>query len=119
MKLDKEQVQSLKLLGAKVMIQLEPLPDPKETGLAIRRFENAETDGGRPRAKVSSVRFLPYGKIVNLTDKTKEETGLSIGDTVLLSQGAINHEFYEDRTTLVPQFTGLVLVPYQLIEAAL
>lgn len=110
------------LLGSKVLIQLDEATShtQTETGLVIPLFENDMSDGGRPITKVSAKKYLSKGKIINISEKAKQEyPELNVGDAVFVSTQVASpqYQFFMNRDQLVLDWTGVIIVNPIQIEA--
>lgn len=116
------------LLGDRILIQLDELPDHSVTplGIHVPHFLNIETDGGRPDVKVSNLKHVPKGTILAMSPlaaKKLEEQASSLrpGDKVFVVSSAVSpsYQFFPTRDQIVQDFTGIICVPHSLIEAKL
>lgn len=116
------------LLGNRVLIKLDDHPTHTVTpgNITVPHFVNMETDGGRVKASVSDLKYLSQGTIVDISAEAVESTAkygvtLGKGDRVLVSSNAVSpsYQFIQDRSRIIAQFDGHILIPPQLIEAKL
>lgn len=114
------------LIGDRITVLLDKQPDhtKSSSGLEIPLFYNAESDGGKPIAKVSDKQYLSKGTIQAISPyaaKKLEELGASIkvGDRVFVNPNTVsaNYQFFTTRHSLVQDFEGVICVSHQLIEA--
>lgn len=114
--------QALTLLGDRVVVQLDELADHTITdaGIVVPLFQNIESDGGRPDTKVSNLKYLPKGTIVNISQFAKERLPeLNIGDRVFVVPSVVApaYQFFSKRNGLVENFEGTISIPHTYIEA--
>ena len=114
------------LLGERVLVKLDLLGDHSKTnsGLHVPLYERDTTEGGRPTAKLSNKQYLSQGTVIDyspLAAKKLEDalTPISKNQKVFVNPTAVspNYQFFPDRSNLVIDFEGYVLIPYTLIEA--
>lgn len=115
-------ISNLELLGDRVIVLLDKAEDhtTTESGLIIPLFENAETDGGRPASKLSMKRYLSTGTILGLSQTAQEKLPtIKVGDKVYVTPTAATpqYQFLPDRTQLVEDWSGLIVISHVLIEA--
>ena len=89
------QVQNFSVIGAKgVLIQLIKYPELNGSdSLIIPVYENYETDGGKPAARIKEEVYAPIGEILQISDTVKkqfeeESIDLKVGDHVLIQNSA-------------------------------
>ena len=116
----------MKLLGNRVLIQLDKEVDHTKlaSGIEVPKVKYEETDGGKLRAKVDRFGFLAQGTIVDASALAKksladEDVTIESGTKVLVNPVAVsdNYQFFQDRSTKIQLFDGLIDVPSSLIEA--
>jgi len=116
------------LLGDRVLIQLDELPDHSVTssGIHVPHFLNIETDGGRPDVKVSNLKHVAKGTIISISPLASQkladqQSPLQEGDRIFVVSSAVSpsYQFFPDRDKLDKDFTGIIGVPHPLIEAKL
>lgn len=114
------------ILNDKVLIKLDLLEDhsKSESGLSIPLYEAYQTEGGRPSAKLSDKTYLAQGEVIlcspSAAKKLEEQgTPISIGQKVFVTMSSVSpaYQFFMDRSNLVLEFDGHILIPYTFIEA--
>lgn len=115
-----------KLLGDRVLVKLDSLETHSETdnGIVIPLYEQYETDGGRPAAKLSNKKYLSKGEVIDFSPLAakkleEQETPITKHQRVYVNINAVspNYQFFPKRDSLVIDFDGYILIPYTLIEA--
>ncbi len=116
------------LLGDRVLIQLDEIPDHTVTsaGIHVPHFLNIESDGGRPDVKVSNLKHVAKGTIISMSPLASQkladqQSPLQVGDRVFVVSSAVSpsYQFFPERDKLVQDFTGIICIPFSLIEAKL
>lgn len=115
-------MKKIKLLGDRIVVKLDEMEDhtTTESGLIVPLSTVYETDSGRIKARTSAQKHLLVGTIIDISDKAKELTDLSVSDKVYVSENALSSKafhFYYDRSKLVQTFEGYICIPHTLIEA--
>lgn len=114
----------IQLIGQRVLIQLDAHPSHTTTssGLLVPQYDVVTTEGGRLKSQLSENRYLSVGTILQISPdaaKSTEASTLTTGQKVYVNPSAVSphYQFFLDRSSLVLDFTGLISVPPQLIEA--
>lgn len=115
----------MKLISQKVLIKLDEQVEHTDTGILIPLYEKAQTDGDRPTVKLSNKKYLSQGTVVEVSSSALEhiskDATLKPGDRVYVNPQAVSptYQYFTDRSKLVIDFDGHVLIPVQLIDAIL
>lgn len=113
---------NLTLLGDRVWIKLDEAVSHTETdsGIIIPLNELTETDGGRITTRPSNRKYFSSGTVVALSDKSSEmlSHSIKVGDRVYVNDRVVNkdYQFFPDRTKLVQEFKGDILISANYIE---
>lgn len=103
-------------LQQKVLIQLDQQPShtTTESGIVIPLFSTYETPGGKLDTELSQRKYLTIGTVL-----ASSHPDISTDDRVVVSHHAVSpsYQFILDRSKLVADFDGTVLLPITLIEA--
>jgi len=116
----------IQLIGDRVLIQLDHHPTHTTTssGIVVPQYDVVASEAGRLKSQLSQNTYLYQGTILQISPLaqealTKENSSLTPGQKVYVTPSAASphYQFYLDRSSLVLDFTGLISVPHQLIEA--
>lgn len=113
----------LKLLGDRVWVKLDEAVSHTETdsGIIIPLNELTETDGGRITTRPSNRKYFSSGTIVAISDKASELLSNSVkpGDKIYVNDRVVNkdYQFFPDRSKLVQDFKGHILISANYVEA--
>lgn len=114
--------QQFELLGDRVLIKLDEHPQhtTTESGIVIPQFEAATTDGGKPTAILSKMKYLYQGTVVALSKYAQEKLpSITPSTRVFIVPSTLSpaYQFFMDRSKLVIDFDGHICIPHTLIEA--
>lgn len=117
-------------MGDRVLVQLDKAEDHTVTtkGIIVPLSELSQKDSGGYTTVTSPRKYLAQGTVLHVSKLASEHLAKSIdnpnqiiGKKVLLTEHAVSNSFafYEDKSSLVRDFEGLVAIPHNLIEAVL
>ena len=122
------QVTNFKVLGHRgVLVQLQKYPEDLTTGnIFVPKYENYETEGGKPAAKIKEEIYSSIAKVIQISDMSKEilekeRMELQEGDYVLIQDAArhYNNWFILSPNHPVSDFDGHLLLHPNSILAKL
>lgn len=121
-----KRLERLKLIGDRVVVLLDEAVSHTvtEKGITVPMSTVYETDGGRLATKTSAQKHVSMGTVVLISDyalaKIRESIpDFNVGDKVFLPEAvhSKHYYFYPDRSSMVLNFDGHVVIPHSLIEA--
>lgn len=120
-------VENHEVLGQRgVLIELLPYKSEtvNEAGVYIPLYENYETDGGRPAARIKVDNYSTIGKVIQISKKAQElldedKMDIEVGDVVSIYLNAKNpsNQFLIERETPVVDFNGYLAVHPNTIQS--
>jgi hypothetical protein len=122
------QVTSFKIQGVKgVLVELQKYPEDLTTGnIFVPKYENYETDGGKPAAKIKEELYSSIAKVLQISDAAKntmEESfmDVQVGDYVLIQDASrhFSNWFILSPNHPVADFDGKLLIHPNSILAKL
>jgi len=110
-----------------VLIKLQEIEEDYETndlGVIIPLYENYESDGGRPAARIKEDTYSSVGEVIQISEKAKqimaeELMNYKVGDLVSISaqQKHPSNQFLVDKDKVVANFSGYLILHPSMIQS--
>lgn len=120
-------IENHEILGPKILIKLIPYKESistNEAGILIPLYENYETDGGRPAARIKEDEYSCVGKVIQIPKAAKdyldsEKMEVSVGDMITIShnQKHPSNQFLVNKDVQVQEFEGYLIIHPSLIQS--